>query len=757
MITFKDDVFKIDTESSSYVFGLNHGMLESMYYGKKIKDGSDYYALREKSSGGYPNTVLIENDDKTFVMDNLCLEYSFPGKGDFRNTAVEIRMPDSSFVCDFRYSSHKIYDGGYKIPGLPFAIKGDQTLEVNLIDLSGLELILYYTVFSKTDVIARSVCIKNGADKDIYIRKIMSMQLDLSDRFKLLTFNGLWARERHKDEKNLSYGEVVCSSVTGASSNRQSPFMVLADRECTQSSGCCIGYNLIYSSNHYESVQVSGYDKTRFMGGINPAFFEWRVGPNDTFFTPQAVISFSSCGLNGLSQNMHGFVRENIIRGEWAKKERPVLINNWEATYFNFDEKKLLEIAKVSKDLGIELLVLDDGWFGLRNDDTTSLGDWYENRKKLPGGLSSLAEKINEMGMMFGLWFEPEMVSPISDLYAIHPEWAVKVPSRKPSLGRNQLVLDLTRKDVRDYIVNAVSNILNSANIQYVKWDMNRHITDAFSQELGARQGEFYHRYILGLYDILERVCGAFPHVLFESCASGGDRFDLGMLCYMPQIWCSDNTDYYERVLIQEGTSYGFPLCTMGAHVSAVPNHQTMRTTPLESRFNVACFGLLGYELDPTKLSDNEKLAVKEQIKFYKKYRKLFQFGDFFRIKDGFESEHAVWEVVSADKKQSISGFFQKLFVPNPPSDKLFFKGLDEELFYKISCREQYLEFVPGRLSDDEGFLSNKEEYGGYGDLLMNGGIKLNQQYPSIRYNQGSRLMGDFGSRLYIARSEEEK
>jgi len=511
------------------------------------------------------------------------------------------------------------------------------------------------------------------------------------------------------------------------------------------------------------------------MTGINPYQFAWTLEKNEAFYTPEAVISYSADGQNGLSYNMHQFIQNHIVSLFWAYKERPILINNWEATYFDFNESKILNIAKQAKKLGIEMVVLDDGWFGKRADDTSSLGDWTANEKKLGGSLKKLAEKMNQLDLKFGLWFEPEMISENSKLYEKHPDWAVKLPNREHFLGRNQLVLDLTRQEVRDYIVNAVKETLANAPIEYVKWDMNRHLSEAYSASLGQRQGEFYHRYIKGLYEVMRRVTSEFPKILFESCSAGGNRFDLGMLYYMPQIWTSDNTDANERTHIQQGTSFGYPLSTMAAHISAVPNHQTLRTISIETRFNIACFGVLGYEIDITKLTKAEKKAITEQIKFYKEYRMLFLTGTFSRIESN--DNHVSWQVVSQDKKEAIVLVYQRLAMPNPSGDILIAKGLLEDELYEISARKQYIsikqfgnlvnQVSPVPITND-GLLqtvvnkvymleSENEQYQVYGDLLMNAGIKLTQQFSGTGYNDQTRVMGDYASRLYVLKSQKNK
>lgn len=782
LITFNNGVFHLNTQNTSYlarIFPTGH--LENLYYGKRIKETNDYTPLHEKFGIGYGNSVLYSKDDPTFTLDNICLEYSNNGNGDYRHSPIEVKMGDGSFSTDFLYHSHRIYDGIHKLDPLPCA-GGDltkvKTLEIDLIDeVSDLTLTLIYTVFYECDTFVRKVRLSNGSKESVFIKKLLSMQADLphSD-YTLLTFDGTWIRERHKHEKRLLPGLYVNDSTTGSSSNRHNPLMILKKNNATEFTGDCLAVNLIYSGNHYGAVEVSPFQKTRVMIGINPYLFEWRLNPGEAFTTPEAVLTFSVNGLNGVSGNLHRFIQNHIVRGPWSKRERPILINNWEATYFDFNQNKILSLAREAAKLGMELFVLDDGWFGNRNNDRSSLGDWIVNAKKLPGGLKALADSINEMGMMFGLWFEPEMINEDSRLYQEHPDWAVKIPGRRASQGRNQLVIDLTRQEVRDYLVATISDILASANIEYVKWDMNRHLSDYYSPSLAEKQGEFAHRYILGLYEIIQRIQAKHPQVLFESCSSGGNRFDLGLLCFMPQVWTSDNTDAWERIAIQRGTSYGYPLSTMGAHVSASPNHQTLRNTPLESRFNTAAFGILGYELDLNSLSPAEKRAIKAQVAFYKKHRRLLQFGHFYRLHDSVHGEKSAWMVVSEDKKEALLGFYQRLATPNPPSDIIITYGLDDDLLYRVEARKQSISIksfgslinhiTPVKIKGD-GLIHNTisnyymlesetESYTAYGDLLNYAGIKIKQQFSGIGYNQDVRLMGDFGSRLYYFKAVDD-
>ena len=800
MITIKENIFSLTTNHTSYLLAVRgNKYIENLYYGKKIHENFSVKALSEKFGSEYGNTIRVfpEGEERNVTLDNLCLEYSFVGNGDYRALPMTLRFEDGTYSQRFIYKDCKTYIGLYEdtaLTNMPYAHhdneyaceekgrevavgidEGIETLDITLEDKQyGVILHLIYTVFEKTDVITRRCVLKNISLDTISIQKCMSMQFDLPEKnYSLSTFDGLWARERMQNKRKLQAGMYVNESTTGASSNRHNPFILLEQDGCTNDYGNCYGFNLLYSGNHYEAVEVSEYEKLRVLSGINPFQFEWRLGPDETFYTPEAVMSFSHKGNNTLSQNLSRFVRNHIINKEWAYTDRPVLINNWEATYFDFDKKKLIAIAKEAKNLGIELFVLDDGWFGDRSDDTKGLGDWIVNEKKLGGTLKSLVDRIHKEGLLFGLWMEPEMINENSNLYRAHPDWAVKIPGRESFSGRNQLVLDYANAEVRNYIVEVIGNVLDSAAIEYIKWDMNRHISDAYSNTLGNAQGEFSHRYILGLYEVMKRVTEKYPKVLFESCSSGGNRFDLGMLFYMPQIWTSDDTDANERIAIQEGTSYGYPLSSMGAHVSAAPNHQTLRKTSIETRFDVACFGDLGYELDLTALNSTEKKMVTRQVEFYKRYRSVFQRGDFYRGK--MHNGNVIWTVVDENKEMALAMIYEKLAKPNSASDILKVPGLQKDAMYKVTPRKvsvsikQFGSLInqvsPVHITDDgllQSFVNKvytldgeKEEYTVSGDLLSYAGIKLNQRFMGTGYNESTRVMGDFSSRLYTIEKVE--
>ena len=768
MITFENRIFKLDTRSTSYIFKIaDCGKLESIHYGAYVRKQS-YDALALKNTIQLGSSVEYDTS-ASYSLDNVLLEYSENGKGDFRHPPIELIMPDGTYVTDFIYHSHEISDKAYSSASLPTAYGKAQTLTVTLADKKYVNLLLKlsYTVFEDSDVIVRNAVIVNNCSGSVTINKLMSFSLDLpSTYFDIVTLNGSWIKEAHESRVPVSEGIHVNSSTVGASSNRHNPAFMLLGKRADEQHGSVYGFNLIYSGNHYSAIEASPAGTTRVMSGINPHCFKWVLSPRESFEAPQAIMTYSSQGINRMAQNMHSFVNNNIVRGSYKGKERPVVINNWEAMMFKFNRQKIISLADKAKKLGIEMLVLDDGWFGARNDDHAGLGDWVVNTKKLPGGLKSLADAINKRGMKFGLWFEPECVNQDSDLYRAHPDWAIAVPSRTPSLGRNQMVLDLTRQEVRDYIVDSVHAVLSSANIEYVKWDYNRHISDMYSQSL-ENQGEFYHKYILGLYEVLDRIFHKLhPGILFESCSSGGNRFDLGMLCYSPQIWTSDDTDPIERLDIQGGIFNFYPLSTVSAHVSMSPHAQTLRATPLSTRFNVACFGALGYELDFNDLTPDELKQIKAQVEFYKAHRRTFQYGRFEFVPVDNPNQLS-WQVKRDG--EIIAGLFQKRTCAAPYRDRLTVPSAEVSKAYSVECVKQNLRIKtfgplinhisPIRLKADGLLVSTvdkhfsmvdgHEAYTCYGDILKSG-INLEMQFEGTGYNEKIRLLGDFGSNLYL-------
>lgn len=776
-ITYDKGVFALDTDRTSYIFRVTKFRhLEHVHYGERVR-ASDAEALSVKHDIQLGSSVMYDESDDCYCLDNLCLEWSGVGRGDYRQTPIEAKMPDGSFSSDFLYDSHEIVRGCLPMHSLPAAYDDENAAQTLIIHMRerdrAVTLELYYTVFPASNVISRRCVIENNCEGDISLRRIMSMSLDMPDRgFLMHSFDGGWIKEAHRHVRPVEYGIYVNSSTTGASSNRHNPGFLLSEKNTGEDFGRAWGFNLVYSGNHCGVAERSNHDLVRIQLGINPHCFDWTVRPGERFEAPEAVMTFSERGFNGLSANFHDFVNNNIVRGIWKNVERPVLINNWEACFFKFDREKLLKLARRAKSIGVELFVLDDGWFGARDSDKAGLGDYDVNLKKLPGGLGEFAGSIEKLGMKFGLWFEPESVNVDSGLYRAHPDWAIKPPTGKPCFGRNQLLLDLTRQEVRDYIVENVGRTLDSARISYVKWDMNRHMSDAYSPLL-SNQGEFSHRYIMGLYEVLGRIFTPRPHILLESCSSGGNRFDLGMLCYSPQIWASDDTDPIERLDIQGGLSYLYPQSTMGAHVSAAPHQQTLRDTPLSTRFNVAAFGVLGYELELKYMTKAELKELRGQTAFYKKHRKTLQYGRFYRF-DEHRDNKLHWQVSSKDGKEHVVGCFQKLCTASEGYDMLSVHGLEPSARYHLVCKRQSLfvkrlgglvkHVMPLEL-DPDGFVlrtANKfftmpdgaEDFVASGAALMYG-VGLNNQFLGTGYNERLHMLGDFGSALYTIKKEK--
>ena len=681
--------FNLSTSKTSYVLkvlGSNH--VAHVYWGKKIKAKNLDYVLRSKNWGSFlTNTDNIDD----FMLEMTPQEYPGYGSTDLRTPAVELQFSDGTSATDFRYESHNIYAGKNKLNNLPATYVEDEneamTLELTLVDsLKNVKLILSYSVFEEFDAITRSVKIINESNEDVNINRVLSANVDFRDSdYELLQLSGAWARERHIIRKEIRSGSQSIGSRRGSSSHAQNPFMALVRKDTTEQHGEVYGFSLIYSGNFLANVEVDMYENARAQIGINPFDFTWLLKSKEEFTAPEAVLVYSNEGLTGMSHIYNCLYGKRLCKGKYRDEVRPILINNWEATYFDFNETKIKEIAREATNLGMELFVLDDGWFGKRDDDNSSLGDWFVNEEKLKGGLNKLATEINEMGLQFGLWFEPEMVSPISELYKEHPDWCIHIPGRNRSEARRQLILDYSREDVCNYIIEKISEVLSSAPISYVKWDMNRNMSEIGSAKLPAnRQREVAHRYILGLYKVLEEITTRFPDVLFESCSGGGGRFDPGMLYYMPQTWTSDNTDAIERLKIQFGTSMVYPNASIGCHVSAVPNHQVDRITPIETRGVVAMSGNFGYELDITKLPESEKEIIKEQVKLYKEIRETIQFGKCYRLSSPFENNDVAWMFISKDCEEIIVSFVRTLAKPNSKFISLKLVGLDESSKYEI-------------------------------------------------------------------------
>ncbi len=775
MIQVWNKTFVFDTKNTTYCFRvLETGQLEHLYYGRTlvITEEEDTASLVEKHAFAPGNTVLYDNEHTQYSLEDMRLEMSSLGKGDIREPFVEIVYHDGGRTSDFVYESYEILDNRKPLETLPGAY--EETLPVPELIVKmrdrnyGLTLELHYCVFEERDVITRYAKLINTSEQPVELKRLMSMQLDeIAEDYVFTTFNGNWANEMNRNDHNVVCGKIVNASVTGTSSNRANPFVMLAPAETTEDAGECFGFNLIYSGNHYEACEYNAFGKLRLVSGINPMGFSYQIGVGESFESPEAVMTYSPDGYNGMSQNMHAFVRECIVRGTWKKKERPVLLNSWEAAYFDINERKLLKLAKAARDVGIELFVMDDGWFGERNDDKTSLGDWYVNPIKLPDGVSGLCKEINDLGLSFGIWVEPEMINVESNLYKEHPDWTMDIPGRNHAEGRNQRMLDLANPEVVDYMIASMSNLFASANIAYVKWDMNRIVSDCYSKYLPAeRQGETMHRYVLGLYRMMDELTKRFPEILFEGCASGGNRFDLGILCFFPQIWASDNTDALYRVNGMTGYSYGYPMSVMGAHVSSCPNHQTLRTTPLETRFAVAAFGVLGYECNLCDMKKEDLEEIRKQIALYKEWRNVLQYGTFYRGRNVNIHE---WTCVSEDRSQAVGMIMQELTQPNHPTEQYFPKGLDAPKRYEFtnrSMRYNILDFgdlvntvSPVHIKQDSlvhqvlakcfTMPGETESYRASGSVLM-AGVKVAQGFSATGYSEETRYFPDFASRMYF-------
>ncbi len=730
----KEKQFHLFNSKMSYCIGVcPDGEIGQLYFGKRINE--EQIISYDQTKGIRP-VCCNRKEDENYSKELALLEYPAFGNGDFRKPAYEIMQKNGSRVTNLIYKTHNIYRGKKTIPGLPSSYVNAEdeamTLEIVCADeVAGFEVRLFYTIFENYPVLCRHTRIENIGKDEIKITKALSCCIDLPDNeYNWLQFEGAWGRERYPAERDLSHGITSIESMRGHSSANYNPFVIVKREKTDENHGEAFGLNFVYSGNFIAEAEADTYGKLRILMGINPEWFEWPLAAGEAFETPEVIISYTSDGLNNLSQSIHHFMNDNLVRGAYKNKPRPILLNNWEATEMDFNDEKILKIAKKGKEAGVELFVLDDGWFGKRNDDYAGLGDWFVNTEKLPEGVKGLSEKINALGLKFGIWIEPEMVNEDSDLYRAHPDWVLGVTGRPNTLGRHQMVLDYSKKEVVDNIYSQLYEVFSNASISYVKWDMNRSITECFSLGANAElQGTIYHKYILGVYDLYERLMKAFPEILFESCASGGSRFDAGMMHYAPQAWCSDDTDGHERVKIQYGTSYGYPLSTVGAHVSASPNLQTGRSMSIADRANIACFGTFGYELDLNEIPDEEFETVKEQIAFMKEYRALLQYGDLYRLSSPFEKNLAAWMVVSEDKTMAIAAVYKNLKSPNEGQQRIRLRGLDEDRKYTVNGKTEI-----------------------YGDLLMNGGL-------SIPDGEDLWYMGneDFSSKLYILKSDVTK
>lgn len=764
MIQKIDNYFKLDTRNTSYLFEINGaGIAEHLYYGPYIET-RDVTFLRQKREFEPGSTLLMQPDYLGFSLEDALLEMSSYGKGDIREPLLEVCHADGSITSDFRFAAFTIDREKKPLETLPASYDDLGEAEHLLVTLKDtqydLTLEMHYYVYAADNVITRTMKLHNTSGETIKLNRLLSNQLDLPDSgYKVINFTGAWTREMQRNDTILNAGKFVNDTYAGVSSNRCNPFTMLAQPHTTEDYGQCYGFNLIYSGNHYTSFEVNGFGKTRIVSGINPRSFCFVLTPGDVFEAPEAIMSFSDGGFNALSQNFHRFIKKHVLRGYWKDKERPILLNSWEACYFNINEDRLVDLAEKAASVGIELVVMDDGWFGKRNDDTTSLGDWTVNPAKLPNGLKGLVDRVKATGVEFGIWVEPEMVSVESELYRAHPNWAMQIPGKPHTQGRNQRILDLSKREVQDYIIDSLSAIFDSADIRYCKWDMNRIFSDYYSQGVAAeRQGELMHRYQIGLYRCMKVLTEKYPKILFEGCASGGNRYDLGILSYFPQIWTSDDTDAIMRSGIQTNVSYGYPLASFTCHVSDVPNHQTLRSTPLETRYNIASFGCLGYEFNLCNMSEEDLQAVREQVAQYKRLRKLFQYGDFYRVRN--DQRVVQWTVVSEDKEEAVGLFFQKLTIPNNPTDCYKARGLDANKLYRftnqfeeeqapqeenaaIVLQDNFEAFTKGKQKDE------REDCVAYGSGLMNAGVMLRQAFAGTGFNSEMRMFRDFSSRLY--------
>lgn len=729
----KTRMFHLYNESISYIMMvLDNGQIGQLYYGQRVPDKSDYSYLIETAHR--PMTSYLFEGNLKYSLEHLKQEYPSYGTTDFRLPAFEIKQENGSTITNLEYQSHSIYLGKRKLKGLPALYCESEheatSLDIVLIDsLTQLKVILTYTIAKNFPVISRSVQFINEGNEELQLTKAMSLSLDLpDDHYEMIQLTGAWSRERYIKTRKLEKGIQSIGSLRGHSSHTHNPFIALKRKSTNETSGEVIAASLIYSGNFLAQVEVDAYDVSRLTMGIHPHNFEWCLKPDCSFQTPEAVLVYTNEGLNGMSHVFHTIYRKRLARGYWRDKDRPILINNWEATYFDFNEDKLVDIAKTAHEVGIELFVLDDGWFGKRENDLHGLGDWHANLEKLPSGISGLSKRIeDECEMKFGLWFEPEMINKRSELFKAHPEYLLSTPNRNESHGRNQFVLNFSYDQVVENIFEQMYQILSTSKVSYVKWDMNRSLTEVYSQYLlPKQQGEVFHRYILGVYKLYEKLIEAFPNILFESCSSGGGRFDPGMLYYAPQTWTSDNSDAIERLKIQYGTSLVYPLSSMGAHVSMTPNHQMFRNTPIETRGNVAYFGTFGYELNLNDLSHHDLEIVKQQVAFVKKHRSLVHHGDFYRLLSPFEGNKVAWVVVSKDRKEALFGYYKILNDVLAPYCRIKMEGL-------LSHKEYYVEGIENSFSGDE---------------LMNIGLVIPD--PSCgQVLDGGEVCGDYYSKVY--------
>ncbi|EXJ23337.1 Alpha-galactosidase [Alkalibacterium sp. AK22] len=722
-----------NTKVSYQLAIVNSKYISHVYWGKTVGNthtDSDF-PMWDRSFSPNPSGSA----DRNFSLNTLPQEYPGHNNGDYRESAFAVTCADGTFSTQFEYDSYAIKEGKAALKGLPhtYASKDQeaQMLTIQLKDkLKGLKLELMYTIFEDYPIITRSVKLSNEGSEPVEINKLLSASIDYDHAdFDLIQLPGGWGRERDIVRHPVHRGVHKIDSKRGTTSHTYQPFLALCDPKATEHTGDIYGMHFVYSGEFMANVEVTEYNHTRIQMGISPEYFNWTLQPDEGFQAPEVVMSYSPDGLNEFSQSLHRFYQKHLIRGQHQFKERPVLMNNWEGTYFDFSEEKILDMADQAVQLGIELFVLDDGWFGKRNDDRSSLGDWTIHREKLPNGLKSLAEKIKAKGLKFGLWFEPEMISEDSELYRAHPDWVLKAVHREASVGRDQYILDYTRKEVRENIINQIKAVLDTVPIDYIKWDFNRNMTEIGSQDPSISDGTVTHRYMLGLYEVMETLTTAYPHILWESCSGGGGRYDPGMLHYMPQTWTSDNTDAVARLEIQTGTSLVFPISSMGSHVSSVPNHQVNRTTSLKMRGDVASAGNLGYELDPTVLTADESRIVKKQIDFYKNHRQLIQYGLFYRLKSPFEGNNEVaWMFVDENQTEALFFYYLILDKTNTLRPRVTLTGLDPHRRYTVKEKGE----------------SEPKVY--YGSELMYKGLFVQPPLAESETQSSYQINGDFRS-----------
>ena len=776
MVFTNGKVFILHTDNLSYVFHVDEtGLVLHDYFGQRVEINEfDIKALSQKITILKGTSVIYKEElNPNLSMDTALLEFSFPHKGDYKGTPILLKNEKNGYVFDFQYESYTL-NKEIKIESeLPTPHDANEELILHFVEPdSKVKVDVRFLIFEKSNVIARNMVIVNEGEVPLDVLKALSFQLDMfNNNYKVTHFTGGWASEMHEDDAVVVPGKIVHESLTGFSSHKTNPLFVMRSMNASLDYGEVMVFNLMYSGNHYNEVEMNTYGNVRVSSGISPFCFDFKLNKGDKFETPYAVFTYSNKGVNAARINMHDFVNNHVVNPEFKEVVRPVVINNWEGTYFKFTEPRLLSLAKSAHKYGAELFVLDDGWFSTRNDDTQGLGDYDVNKKKLPHGLDGLAKRINKIGMKFGLWFEPESINENSKLYKAHPEWVIANKTSKPSLCRHQLLLDLSKVEVQDYIIDSMSNILSNANIEYVKWDMNRHMSDIPSIE---NNGEFFHRYILGLYRVMRTLVKKFPKILWEGCASGGNRFDLGILSFFPQIWASDDTDAYERLRIQYNYSYGYPLSTLSNHVSSTPNQQTLREIPLNTRFNVAMFGVIGYELLFSEQNKTDKDRAQVLIQMYKKKREIFQFGEFRALES---NDHSLrWQVLSKDKKHAIVAVYYVLQEINPKETTLEVKGLvpGKYVVKGMGIEHDIREFgsalntvtpfyvnpkgkLVSLLSNFVKMPADIDVYEADSSILESGGIRLNPQWSGTGINENVRVMRDFSSRFYVFDYVEEE